>query len=713
MIIYLTGILITEPLYINTELRLSFFGDNIKGFDIDNNEIVENIKPIRKDISIDLLKTFISGSYRSKMVETNKRTTYTLVKIEMLLEDISELELDELIEKDKRKQSIKRNNPISKALTDTKRYFSELIGSGNKYIIEFKEQKGCGLTGIFNDFEDISQEQLKKINKLPCIFDSRILMSSLNSEEYADGCIHNCAKSVLDEHPGIKAKVIERFLRCLDNGIYDKLLTDSSNFSNLPQLISDKELEYISNFQKQNMENLEKRFKLNNQPSKQTLLNKKKNLILFNGNNLNPLPLELFNLWRDILKTYDYFIRRFEINTSIISQWDIIPFEFQEIGDDSHYEELSLEDKNFLFPFNSSIVMSLYKDEELEQELFYIAIQFPPLDIKDFNNKNQLTLVADEYLKNIYYYWKNYREENIRKYNKEYKQSKSKILSETSQDFICQNCLLSETCNRSNCYLSLDDFDLLINKNNKLNLYIHKLGSPMMTINEWKHIIDNITSIIDIYQFNICGDEPLLFSELIELTRYIRDLGIKCSLETSGLFLTEKWLKQNIQYYEEITISLDSFDEDACAILGKINKDEKYLTGEDISNLVSLIHTIKPECVVTTETKVMQINKHEKMLENMKSLSMLPNQWRIVKYEVTDNDFMFYINKNFADIDNFYTSIPGVKILVEDETNNYSFIDNNGVLCKKVNKKKKDIIDIATETFIEDISKQKIKIFDD
>jgi len=713
MTIYLTGILIEEPLYINQEIKLSFIGNNLKGFDLEGNGTIQSIKAIRTDVSLEALKELIPKASRVQITEINKKPTYNLAKIEMLFDDMSEFQIEEIIIKNKEKQLLKQNNIISKMVSNTKDYLSDMLWNDNQYILKIKEQKGCLNSGIFNDFDDINPEQLKTINKLPCIFDSRILLPALNTEEYADGCVHSCAKHVLDEHPGIKKKVIERFLNCIDKGVYDKLLIDKTDFSRLPQLLSDKELEYINNFQKQNIESVERRFNLKGQSSKKTLKNKRESAIIFNGNNLNPLPLELFNFWRIVIERYIEFIQRFEINKSIISQWDIVPLELQDLKDKSHYEELSLEDKRFLFPFNSSIVISLYRDEELKQDLFYIALQFPPLDTETFKNRNQITLIADEYLKNVYYYWKTFRDKNIRKYNKAYKRGKTKENYKTSKEFICQNCLLADTCNRLNCYLSEDEFDTLINKNHKLNLHIHKLGSPTLSLNEWKHVIDNITSTIDIFQFNICGDEPLLFPDLIELTKYIKSLGIKCSLETSGLFFTEKWLTQNIYLYDEITISVDSFDEDACAILGKINKNEKYLKTEDIFNIIVLIQKIRQDCKISIETKVMQINKHEKMLDNIKSLNILPEQWRIVKYEVTDNDFMYFINKNFITSENIYDSIPGLKIVIEDETNNYSFIDNNGVLCKKQNRRRKEIIDIATETFVEDILKQKIKIFDE
>ena len=708
MIIYLTGIQTHEPLYINQNVLFNL-SDISKAIDVDGTEIIEAIKPTNKEITNDLLKYLLSKNIISKIVAFNKKPTYTLVKIEVNIEKIDEQELDSLIVKYNQQLETKSKNPITRVIYNTQNYFSSFLKEDNQYIIDFKEQKGCS-SGVFNDFDDITIEQFKKINKLPCLFDSRMLLPELNSEEYADGCVHFCAKSILDQHPGIKNKVIERFFKYLNRGIYNQLINGKSGDISLPKLISDKELEYISNFQSQNVESLEKRFKLKDSASKQTILNKRKNTIIFNGNNLNPLPMELFTLWQTILNNYKYFINRFQINESIISQWDIIPL-YNLDSSNIHYEDISQREKTCLFPYNSSLVISLYKDEELSQDLFYISLQCPPIDLVSFNNRNQITLPADEYLKNLYYYWKNYKERNPKKYNKEYKQPQAK--SNISQDFICENCLISDTCNKKNCYLSRDDFEFLINKNNKFNIHVHKTGSPMLSINEWKQIIDNLASTIDIYQFNICGDEPLLFSDLIELTEYIKSLGIACSLETSGLFLTDNWMKNNLQYYNEITISVDSFDDDACAILGKINKDEKYLSADDISSLVLSINRINPECKVSIETKVMQINKHEKMLDNVKNLDILPQQWRLVKYEVTDNDFMYFINKNFIDEHNVYDSVPGLKIIIEDETNNYSFIDNNGVLCKKVNKRKKEILDIATETFVEDIKKQKIKIFDE
>ena len=291
MVIYLTGILIEEPLYTNQEISLLATGNNIKGFDEKKNGIVENIKAIRTDIPIELLKELISKNPKAEIIEISKKPTYNLVKISLALENINETKLEEIIQKNKEKIFQKHNNIISKMVSNTKSYFSELMWNNNQYISEIKEQKGCLNSGIFNDFDDISLDQLKKINKLPCIFDSRILLPALNTEEYADGCVHSCAKHVLDEHPGIKSKVIERFLKCLDSGVYDKLLADKTNFSNLPQLLSDKELEYISTFQKQNIESVEKRFNLKHQSSKRTLKNKKENAVLFNGNNLNPLPL--------------------------------------------------------------------------------------------------------------------------------------------------------------------------------------------------------------------------------------------------------------------------------------------------------------------------------------------------------------------------------------------------------------------------------------
>ena len=723
MEISFTGVLVENmKVKKNDTLKLFYSGNRIKAANMDNELCIQNIKATDRKITNKIIISIIPQGTLLKVLDIKDTDGYQMVKLKTIDANVSKEEVKMNLSEDKNVSFIK------KAIEDTKRYVSEMI-----------DYNSLGTSGIdidCLDAEAFPELEKIKINKYCCMYDSRILLPEANYEEYVDGCRSHCAKSTLEEYPTIRKRVLQRFLRNLERGIYDEIYNGQSPEKELPPLLTDKELEFINTSQKDKMNKWERRLNLRDKIYKQTKENRRKNMICFYGNNLNPIPMELFKLWRDLSVEYEYATNRYLRNQNSTentnTNWELLQSSLQEYNGFSHYEGINSKtgEDYYLFDFNTSIGISLYVDEELQEEIFYMTIQDSPIDMIDFENKNQIITYADSYLKLIYEQWKQFKENNKNILNKPYRnnQHKNKLnQDDLSMDFVCENCLIKDSCSQERCYYGKEDFDMLKSERYKINLYIHKLNNPFLPLNYWKHIVDNLTSVINVNEFNICGDEPLLYPDLIPLAKYIGALGIDCSLETSGLFMDEQWIKKNIKYFKDFTFAIDSFVPDILVILGRVNKNGEYISKDKLIQLSYIIKKYHPECKIRVETKICQPNKYEHMSPIFQEICYPLSMWKIVKYEVNEGDFLRFVDGNISRIIkdlsipdnkkdktlNIYSTIYGMDIMLEDETNNFFFIDNNGYLIKKENNRSKEIINCATETFIEDLVKLKIKFFND
>jgi len=91
-------------------------------------------------------------------------------------------------------------------------------------------------------------------------------------------------------------------------------------------------------------------------------------------------------------------------------------------------------------------------------------------------------------------------------------------------------------------------------------------------------------------RINLVGGEPLLYSEIIPLIKYIHSKGIRVSLVTNGSLLTNKFLSQVGKYLDMIGISADTLEKETAIKLGRCNMNKETLS---LEKLVMICKKIK------------------------------------------------------------------------------------------------------------------------
>lgn len=87
------------------------------------------------------------------------------------------------------------------------------------------------------------------------------------------------------------------------------------------------------------------------------------------------------------------------------------------------------------------------------------------------------------------------------------------------------------------------------------SFYKNLKSSGQLTITEWKKFIDDIASFQPIIHIN--GTEPLLYADLFEFIKYVRDKNLHCKITTNGVLLVE-YAKQLIDAdIQLINVSID------------------------------------------------------------------------------------------------------------------------------------------------------------
>ena len=182
-----------------------------------------------------------------------------------------------------------------------------------------------------------------------------------------------------------------------------------------------------------------------------------------------------------------------------------------------------------------------------------------------------------------------------------------------------------------------------------------KFGTKkLLPVEGWKKIIDNCIAGANVAEFNIAGGEPMLYPGLVELTKYIRNKGVKVSRITNGSLMNKEWIKNYAWMYETIGFSVDSINDETNRKIGRCNKNGKPIPAGKIVELCELIRKYAPECRIKINTVVSALNKDEVMSDFIDEIAA--DRWKILRM------------KPFQ-----YGSFSNLDIQVSDE----EFVDRN------------------------------------
>lgn len=227
-----------------------------------------------------------------------------------------------------------------------------------------------------------------------------------------------------------------------------------------------------------------------------------------------------------------------------------------------------------------------------------------------------------------------------------------------------------------------------------------KFGTEkLLPVEDWEKIVDNCIAGANVAEFNIAGGEPMLYPGLVELTKYIRNKGVKVSLITNGSLMNEEWIKNYAWMYETIGFSVDSINDETNRKIGRCNKNGKPIPAGKIVELCELIRKYASGCRIKINTVVSTLNKDEVMSDFIDEIAA--DRWKILRMkpfqygsfsnldiQVYDEEFERFVerNRDRKGEEDGVTAEAGMgktkrEVVVEpDMKASYVLIDSNGCL---------------------------------
>lgn len=146
-------------------------------------------------------------------------------------------------------------------------------------------------------------------------------------------------------------------------------------------------------------------------------------------------------------------------------------------------------------------------------------------------------------------------------------------------------------------------------------------GEDPLTTHDWICIIDKLL-IEGVSKIVITGGEPLVRSDFFEIVHYIRHkFKGQLGLSTNSLLISEKNVEQIVKTFDSISISLDGYDSETCAMHRGSGVFEKVM--EKIELLKKKGFASEHIFVSMVETSV-TFNGKDKFLNLCKNLNVVP-----------------------------------------------------------------------------------------
>ena len=99
--------------------------------------------------------------------------------------------------------------------------------------------------------------------------------------------------------------------------------------------------------------------------------------------------------------------------------------------------------------------------------------------------------------------------------------------------------------------------------------FAHFDSKRLLSVDEWKRIIDNLYKSGRVNAVNFAGGEPFIYPQLGELVEYAHGLNLKVSIITNGSLITQAWLDRYAHCIDMIGFSIDSFDRNISIAMGR------------------------------------------------------------------------------------------------------------------------------------------------
>jgi radical S-adenosyl methionine domain-containing protein 2 len=231
-----------------------------------------------------------------------------------------------------------------------------------------------------------------------------------------------------------------------------------------------------------------------------------------------------------------------------------------------------------------------------------------------------------------------------------------------------------------------------------LHCFAHFKADRILSLEDWKAIIDNIVRDTPVCRFNLAGGEPLLYPSLQELIQYINNLGIKISIITNGFCLTKEMLRSFRRKVSMIGLSIDSLDSDTLRKIGRCTVSKQTLYRKACT---ALCKNIKKAGIRLKINTVISANNRDEDFSRFIN-DVRPDRWKIIKMKPYESSFFSNMNimPDDSDYENFIHRHRFFSHVAERNMKNaYIMVDAFGNLVDTGSRDNSPIVSLLREDF--------------
>ncbi len=234
--------------------------------------------------------------------------------------------------------------------------------------------------------------------------------------------------------------------------------------------------------------------------------------------------------------------------------------------------------------------------------------------------------------------------------------------------------------------------------------FAHFANRDDLSLDQWKHIIDNIKASGLVDAINFAGGEPVLYKEFPALVEYAFSRGFKLSIITNGSLMLNPRLTPRTLFakFETLGISVDSINPQTLVALGACSKSKEVLTYDKLSQLIALARSVNPSIRIKLNTVITNLNAGEDLSEVGRKLDIA--RWKMLRMKLFAHDDFSNapLLASQAEFDDFvarHAEVSDDVVPENDLTRSYIMVDNQGQLLDDEGEDYRVVGSLLTEDF--------------
>lgn len=234
--------------------------------------------------------------------------------------------------------------------------------------------------------------------------------------------------------------------------------------------------------------------------------------------------------------------------------------------------------------------------------------------------------------------------------------------------------------------------------------FAHFANHDDLSLDQWKHIIDNIKASGLVDAINFAGGEPVLYKHFPALVEYAFSHGFRLSIITNGSLMLHPSLMPRTLFakFETLGISVDSINPQTLVALGACNKSKEVLTYDKLSRLIALARSVNPSVRIKLNTVITNLNAGENLSGVGRKLGIA--RWKMLRMKLFAHDgfsnaSLLASRTEFDDFVARHAEASDDVVPENDLTRSYIMVDNQGLLLDDEGEDYKVVGSLLTEDF--------------